>query len=151
MIKHLVISAAAMALTGLAATPAAAAGGKDRLAVCHFSGQMRDTTEDRTGRVLVLPIRPAIAAHTLNHDDVPLILTPLSMRTEPFRTGEECTVDRARGGLTGAVRVGGEIIFPALTEAQVQQLLVALVNDPDNGLSPADRAFLLRLIAQAFS
>jgi hypothetical protein len=51
--------------------------------------------------------------------------------------------------LTGEVKVGDDVIFPALQRAQVQALLVALVSQSD--LSPADKAFLLRLIAQAFS
>jgi hypothetical protein len=155
MMKHLLIpaAAAALALSGFTSTPAAAAGKistlkNSTLAVCHFAGNMRDDSEDRTGRVLVLPIRQAIASHVVNHGDAPLpaFLSP----TEPFRTGEECSVKAPPPSfLTGEVTVGGKVVLQPMTSIQVRAMLVQLVNESD--LSPAEKVFLLALIARAFS
>ena len=145
------VAAAAIALTTFAAAPAAAAqgGGQDRFAVCHFAGNMRDTTEDRTGRVLLLPERAAIN-HVAKHGDGPLFLIPFVPGFEDveFERGQECEIRSTSGGGTGAVIIDGETVLPELPRAEVQRLLIQAVEGSD--LSRSEKDLLIRLINQAF-
>lgn len=146
--RVMTISAAAVALAlgGLSAEPAQARGANTaKYAVCHFAGNMRDDTEARSGRVLNLPLRAAVA-HSTSHGDAPLFVV-LPQRT--FRTGEDCGVGKPPPNfLTGPVTVGDDVVLPALTEDDLRNLLIQAVEQSD--LSLAEKTFLLGLIARAF-
>lgn len=145
------VAAAAIALTTFSSTPASAAqrGGQEKFAVCHFAGNMRDDTEDRTGRVLLLPARAAFS-HVTRHGDGPLFLIPLLPGFEDveFERGEECTIRSTSAGGTGEVIVDGETVLPELGRAQLRGLLLQAVEASD--LSQSEKDALRRLIVQAF-
>lgn len=145
------VAAATLALTGFATTPASAAqgGGQSKFAVCHFAGNMRDDTEDRTGRILLLPGRAAFS-HVTKHGDAPLFLIPLLPGSEvEFERGQECTVKSTSGGGTGEVIVDGDTVLPELPREQLRVLLLQAVQESD--LSESEKDALRRLINQAFA